>query len=93
MNVHVYTAQVFTHEHETEKLAFCQQRLRMYKIVQAQEDPQNALPAELMRRYEVVIHPPAKMQPLRMRQVAARNIGKLVVVRVRPLSVPPSLLP
>eukprot|EP00884_Botryococcus_braunii_P012595 jgi/Botrbrau1/21336/Bobra.0184s0046.1 len=49
--------------------------------IAAREDPQNALPPELMRRYEVVIHPPAKMKALKMREVTARHIGKLVTVR------------
>ena len=50
-----------------------------------EEDDRGAtnLPAELMRRFEVVIRPRSKAAPLKLREVSARHVGRLVSVRVR----------
>lgn len=47
------------------------------------EDDANRLPAELMRRYEVVVVPRAKHAPIALRDVSAAHIGKLVRVQAR----------
>ena len=45
-------------------------------------DDQNAMPAELMRKYEVVVKPlVAKEGPLAIREVKSRQIGHLVTIR------------
>ncbi len=40
------------------------------------------LPAELVRRFDVVVKPSAKQRPLRLREVSADHIGRLVVLQV-----------
>ena len=40
------------------------------------------LPAELVRRYDVVVKPSAKQRSLRLREVSADHIGRLVVLQV-----------
>ncbi|KAK9837164.1 hypothetical protein WJX81_007375, partial [Elliptochloris bilobata] len=47
----------------------------------AAEDDANRLPAELMRRYEVVIRPRQKQKAIKLREVSAEHIGKLVRVQ------------
>lgn len=42
------------------------------------------LPAELVRRFDVVVKPSAKQRPLRLREVSADHIGRLVVLQVSP---------
>ena len=44
------------------------------------------LPAELVRRFDVVVKPAAKQRPLRLREVSADHIGRLVVLQVSSLS-------
>ena len=50
---------------------------------QQEDDGVGALPAELLRRYEVVIRPRGKAAPIKLREVCARHVGRLVTVRVR----------
>ena len=40
------------------------------------------LPAELVRRFDVVVKPSAKQRPLRLREVSADHIGRLVILQV-----------
>ena len=40
------------------------------------------LPAELIRRFDVVVKPSAKQRSLRLREVSADHIGRLVVLQV-----------
>lgn len=49
------------------------------------EDDANRLPPELMRRYEVVVRPRQKHKAIKLRDVSAAHIGKLVRVQARPL--------
>ena len=46
-----------------------------------QTDPKFALPASLMRRYEVIIRPRAKAGSRRLREISADSIGALVTFR------------
>lgn len=46
-----------------------------------QKDPSHHLPAALMRRFEVQLHPRTDVKPLRMRQVQSDVMGSLVTVR------------
>ncbi len=59
---------------------------------QAPEDENNRMPAELMRRYEVVIAPRRKQRVLKLREVSAAHVGKLVSVKVRARAGPHSTL-
>ena len=49
---------------------------------QAPNDPNANVPVELVRRYEVLIRPQAKHKPLRLREVSADHIGRLVTLQV-----------
>ena len=40
------------------------------------------LPAELVRRFDVVVKPSAKQRPLRLRDVSADHIGRIVILQV-----------
>lgn len=40
------------------------------------------LPAELVRRFDVVLKPSAKQRPLRLRDVSADHIGRIVILQV-----------
>lgn len=53
--------------------------------VQAAQDPQNRLPPELMRRYDVVFVPRSLQKTLKLREIASKNVGRLVSVQVGPL--------
>jgi hypothetical protein len=44
--------------------------------------PNDNIPPELMRRYEVVIRPQSKQKPLKLREVSADHIGRLVTLQV-----------
>ena len=59
--------------------------------MQAVEDDANRLPPELMRRYEVVVRPRQKHKAIKLRDVSAAHIGKLVRVQARPLHLRTSL--
>ena len=50
-------------------------------LVQANAAP--PMPAELMRRHEVVFKPRSKMRPVHLRRVGAEHVGQLVSVKVR----------
>lgn len=45
-------------------------------------DPFYGLPPELMRRYEIRLNADAQSKVLKMREVTAQHIGKLVSIRV-----------
>jgi hypothetical protein len=40
------------------------------------------LPAELVRRFAVVVKPSVKQRPLRLRDVSADHIGRIVILQV-----------
>ena len=44
------------------------------------------LPAQLIRRFDVAIKPSAKQRPLRLREVSADHIGRLVILQVTTLA-------
>ena len=46
------------------------------------QDPQNRLPPELMRRYDVVFVPRSLQKPLKLREIGSKNVGRLVTVQV-----------
>ena len=49
------------------------------------------MPVELVRRYEVLVRPQVKQKPLRLREVSADHIGRLVTLQVlRPRCKHPS---
>ena len=50
---------------------------------QAGADDANRLPPELMRRYEVLVRPRQKHKAIKLRDVSAAHIGKLVRVQAR----------
>ena len=45
-------------------------------------NPNDNMPAELTRRYEVVIKPQSKQKALKLREINADHIGRLVTVQV-----------
>ena len=49
---------------------------------QATADPQNRLPPELMRRYDVVFVPRSTQKRLKLREVGSKHVGTLVTVQV-----------
>ena len=51
--------------------------------MQEVQDPQNRLPPELMRRYDVVFVPRSLQKPLKLREIGSKNVGRLVTVQVR----------
>ena len=50
--------------------------------MQEVQDPQNRLPPELMRRYDVVFVPRSLQKPLKLREIGSKNVGRLVTVQV-----------
>lgn len=57
----------------------------LYEILpplQVPTNPNANIPAELVRRYDVVVRPQAKARPLRLREVSADHIGRLVTLQV-----------
>ena len=46
-------------------------------------DPQNRLPPELMRRYDVVFTPRKLDKHLKLREIGSKHVGRLVIVQVR----------
>ena len=45
-------------------------------------DPQNRLPPELMRRYDVVFVPRKLQKHLKLREIGSKHVGRLVSVQV-----------
>ena len=50
---------------------------------QAPNDPNANVPPELVRRYEVALRPQRKAKALRLREVSADHIGRLVTLQAR----------
>lgn len=48
---------------------------------QAPNDPNANVPVKLVRRYEVLVRPQAKHKPLKLREVSADHIGRLVTLQ------------
>lgn len=46
-------------------------------------NPNDNMPPELTRRYEVVVRPQTKQRALKLREINADHIGRLVTVQVR----------
>lgn len=55
--------------------------------MQEVQDPQNRLPPELMRRYDVVFVPRQLQKTLKLREIGSKNVGRLVTVQVSPKAV------
>ena len=53
-----------------------------WDLMQDVQDPQNRLPPELMRRYDVVFVPRSLQKPLKLREIGSKNVGRLVTVQV-----------
>lgn len=54
--------------------------------MQGNQDPQNQLPPELLRRYTVVFIPRKLQKLLKLRDVSSKHVGKLVTLQVFPAS-------
>ena len=53
---------------------------------------QEAMPPELLRRYDVVFKPLSKSKPIPMRQIGAEHVGRIVSVQVKVASTAPAAL-
>ena len=60
--------------------------IRSVFLQQDQADPQNRLPPELMRRYDVVFVPRKLDKTLKLREIGSKHVGGLVTVQVKHVS-------
>lgn len=62
-------------------MAHCQAQLMRLSLLQAADGIPD-IPAELLRRYLVVVKPQTKSPTMKLREIGARHVGQLVSVKV-----------